>query len=343
MFRLKEIKGNISCISSTNKFFCFNTKQEELFLDEIKIDTITSVCGYFFSNNYFTYSNKVDYTNSIIDLKSKSTYSLGKVSLQFQKSNNKFIALEKVEEKRNLIIFDLLSNEKKLIQKNISFGIKLLSKNNLIINEGWTTLKSLSLLTGEYEWEVDLGGRKYNLAGDELEAKIRTIIDVIENSLFVWLDNKCLVEICIATGQIKSETFPLQELEEKGIITAVMLPQYHEPDQSIYFFYQDYLVQVHLPTQNTTLLWQDVNYNIGPFQISDNTIYFIGSYEKGAFFRNHIGVFDRKKNEVVWMQKVIELNKESYNNLKEIQASDTKIYVLDTEGTLYIFEKEETA
>lgn len=224
----------------------------------------------------------------------------------------------------------------------LSFVPSFISLKSLYIEEN-NTLRSLSLLTGEYEWEVDLGGRKYNLAGDELEAKIRTIIGMIENSLYVWLDNKCLVEIDIATGQIKSETFPLHELEEKGIITAVMLPQYHEPDQSIYFFYQDYLVQVHLPTQNTTLLWQDANYNIGSFQISDSTIYFIGSYEKGAFFRNHIGVFDRKKNDVVWMQKVIELNTESYNNLKEIQASDTKIYVLDTEGTLYIFEREEVA
>jgi len=40
------------------------------------------------------------------------------------------------------------------------------------------------------------------------------------------------------------------------------------------------------------------------------------------------------------MQQVIELSKKTYNNLKEIQATEDKIYVLDTEGTLYIYERD---
>ncbi len=133
----------------------------------------------------------------------------------------------------------------------------------------------------------------------------------------------------------------LSSTENNGKIKNVLLPQYRESEQAIFFFYQDFLVKIHLPTQTTTLVWQDARYNIGSGFITDEFIYFIGSYEKGALFRDHIGVFDRNKNEVVWMQQVIKLSKDTYNNLKEIQASDDKIYVLDTEGTLYIFERDE--
>ncbi|NBB31841.1 hypothetical protein [Cellulophaga sp. BC115SP] len=203
-----------------------------------------------------------------------------------------------------------------------------------------STLKSLSLLTGEYEWEVDLGVRKFIFGGEEQEAKISQIIGVIDGNLYVWMSDERLVEIDVQTGKIKTETFPLQALQAQGIIQAVLFPQYYEKEQSLFFFYQDYLVQVHLPTQENTLIWQDSRYNIGPSFITDNFIYFIGNYQKGTVFRDHVGVFDRQKNEVVWLQQVITLSKETYNNLKEIQATDDKIYVLDTSGTLYIFERE---
>lgn len=47
MFKLIEVKINISCVSTNDKMFCYNTKQEELFLDEIKIDTIKVITNLF--------------------------------------------------------------------------------------------------------------------------------------------------------------------------------------------------------------------------------------------------------------------------------------------------------
>ncbi|HEY1056277.1 MAG TPA: hypothetical protein VGE24_14120, partial [Emticicia sp.] len=229
-------------------------------------------------------------------------------------------------------VYDL---EKNQITQELRNGfLKKFSDIELFQNQN-----TLSLLTGEYEWETDLGGRYYLSANEQQEAKISQIIGIIDDKLYVWMNDDRLVVLAIATGTILSETFPLQNFKDNGIVKYVLLPQYRESEQSLLFFYQDFLITIHLPTQTTSLVWQDDRYNIGPSFITDHSIYFIVSCEKGALFRDHVGVFDREKNEVVWMQQVIKLSKKSYNNLKEIQASDDKIYVLDTEGTLYIFEK----
>ena len=68
---------------------------------------------------------------------------------------------------------------------------------------------------------------------------------------------------------------------------------------------------------------------------TDDHIYFIGGKNQGVF-KNGIGVFCRKTNQVVW-ETTFELN--DYVVLKDIQYGGNKIYVLDAEGTLRIFAK----
>lgn len=94
---------------------------------------------------------------------------------------------------------------------------------------------------------------------------------------------------------------------------------------------------VNLEDQTTEVVWQGEGYHISLSVIHDDYIYFIGGKAQGVF-KNGIGVFDRQKNEVVW-QTEIEL--EDYVVLNQIQVGDNKIYVLDNEGTLRIYERED--
>lgn len=260
------------------------------------------------------------------------------MSLQFQKSNNEFIALEKVEGKRNLIVLDLLSKEKKLIQRNISFGIKLLVNNNLIINEGWLTLKSLSLLTGEYEWEVDLG--EYG--------QIWKILDVEKGLLWVLTDGDIEREISgtilgiePANGQVIVRIPPRTELynpyqtkfseDRKTLISirtlgvATWLIEFNLPDLSI-------------KRQVRLRQLEEANIQMKNYILQDGLIYFTANAVR-TLNPQYLGVMDSTTLDLLWHQKVIE-GTEGFVN-QEPQVGGNKLYALDTGGTLYIFEREQ--
>ncbi|NBB30784.1 PQQ-binding-like beta-propeller repeat protein [Cellulophaga sp. BC115SP] len=259
------------------------------------------------------------------------------MSLQFQKSNSEFIALEKVEGKRNLIVFDLLSKEKKLIQRNISFGIKLLCNNNLIINEGWTILKSLSLLTGEYEWEVDLGAY----------GEIRNILGVIEKELYVWIGNTTLVAISIQNGEVQwyINTY---ETHQVGFGAGVHLLA---DERKVVLFYDTNYVEIDLQTQTSKLLLKNTfgrDWAFATSTVLGNYIYFTGrNYATGEL---SVGAFNRQKLEVEWYYAAPEWQgsvPDDYEGNAVVlatppQVTDDRLYVLESgTGTLYIFEKEQ--
>lgn len=187
-------------------------------------------------------------------------------------------------------------------------------------------IKSLSLLTGEYNWEISL----------ENYGEIVTALGVVENTLWIWFTIDQLIGVDVNTGEVKSHLFPLQTIL-KDIVGYVLHKYFIEKEQSLYFFHRSYLIQVNLLDNTTHLLWGNQEYEIGLSAFTDDYIYFIGGKNQGVF-KNGIGVFDRKTNQVIW-ETTFELD--NYVVLKEIQYSNDKIYVLDTAGVLRIFEKEE--
>ena len=70
---------------------------------------------------------------------------------------------------------------------------------------------------------------------------------------------------------------------------------------------------------------------------TNDYIYFIGGY---TFETNTVGIFNRKTYKIDWQESINLLETDKFNNLKEIQYANNKIYVLYTAGNLLIFEKE---
>lgn len=335
-FKLIDKKDRITSFELRDDGLLFLTLDKKLYLNKelifdndvscfVKKINKTIVFGTFNPNVYI-------YKNSIVSLLAEN-YSLAE-----KKYNDSKIIISKRISKGvyDTNIYDYIKNS---IDRKIE-NEPVINIENYEIYRNHNTLSSLSLLTGEREWELDLGGRNYIFGGVETENRIVHVFGVIDNYLYLWMEDNRLLEIDITTGKINSEAHPLEAIQACNFDSATAFIKYRESEKSAFIFNKDFLVQLHLPTQKVTLIWQDDNYNIGPSFITDKYIYFIGNNEKGTFFRDHIGVFDREKNEVVWMQQVIELSKKTYNNLKEIQANEDKIYVLDTEGTLYIYERE---
>lgn len=223
-------------------------------------------------------------------------------------------------------IFNLDSSEINFIKKDLDLWDFYRDEDKFyFFNRTKNLLSSLSLITGEYIWQTNL----------EQFGKIINTIGLIENTLWVWLSQDRLIGIDVNNGQIINNYFPLQPIM-KDIVGFVFHKHFIEKEQNLYFFHRSYLIQVNLKEQTTNLLWKNQDYNIGLSFFTDDFIYFIGGKNQGVF-KNGIGVFCRKTNQVIW-ETTFELA--DYVVLKDIQFSDDKIYVLDTAGDLRIFEKE---
>jgi hypothetical protein len=201
--------------------------------------------------------------------------------------------------------------------------IKILGKIGLIIRN--TTLNYLSLLTGEYEWEVDLGAY----------GEIDKILGVSAGILWVWLNGYQIVGIEITTGKICRHFSPFKGIFEDGKF-YFNFPHFEEEEDKIYFFERNYWIEIDLKSQKTKILWQGQEENINLSVFTKDYIYFISS-PSHSVYSNRIGVFDKSAKKIVWSTS---LNLETFITLNQIQVGYNKIYVLDSGGTLHIFEKE---
>jgi hypothetical protein len=212
----------------------------------------------------------------------------------------------------------------------VNFPITEQIKNYISDNENLffqveTTLKSLSLLTGEYEWEVDLGGY----------GEIDKILGISAGILWVWLNGYQIVGIEITTGNINHHFLPFKEIFEDGKF-YFNFPHFEEEEDKIYFFERNYWIEIDLKSQKTKILWQGQEENINLSVFTKDYIYFISS-PPHSVYSNRIGVFDKSAKKIVWSTQIA---LDTFITLNQIQVSEDKIYVLDSGGTLHIFEKE---
>ncbi len=196
-------------------------------------------------------------------------------------------------------------------------------------------------------WQTDLSGHFYDFHGNRLEATILEILGVYEDILLVMLSNHCLVALSVATGEVLWEKIPYSDVPDMfgGVIGAVLEVQNH---QIVWYNSFSYFV-FNLQNKVGILLksYPHTDKSQPPFTIkksvfTEEYIYFIAS-QKSVILNNIVGVFNRKTLKIDWQEEVDILpktNADPYNSFTDIQVGDNKIYVLNTEGTLWIFERE---
>lgn len=176
----------------------------------------------------------------------------------------------------------------------------------------------------------------------------------------VWLEGDRLISIDTNNGTILYEILPFEGLvdvngfqlwdfrdlfleQETGKIIMLNKLFYYEIDiktQKVYqrkSFYTGNAFGLgrlpNMPEPPTDLAFKKAVY-------TNDFIYFIGGY---TFATNIVGVFNRKTYNIDWQESINLLETDEFNNLKEIQYANNKIYVLDTAANLRIFEKDEQA
>ena len=224
----------------------------------------------------------------------------------------------------------------KLILKQMSGIYEFLydSEKKAIIRD-INTVKSLSLETGEYEWEVDISQYTNQEGFSYKEAKIDSILGISGTELIVLVWSSILI-IDLQTGQIKADIV--------GIGSKKYFPEgrsmgftyhFHLEGEYVYLLKRERYISIHLPTQTVSILWEneDPNLNIDRVSYDENYAYFMAT-KAWDVQASILGVFDRKALEIVWQH-----DQPIYSS-KPPQSDGNKLYCLDSEGTLHIFERE---
>ncbi|KAF2517832.1 PQQ-binding-like beta-propeller repeat protein [Flavobacterium foetidum] len=210
---------------------------------------------------------------------------------------------------------------------------------SVIITESEFLIKSLSLNTGKYEWEINLEQEIYNYQADGIQ-KIIGIYDGV-----LWLScSKALWGIDISNGKIlytytkPTEIMNLSDIKldffrgydgyidgENKKIVGFEHETYYELDLT------DLSLKYWIFTQECNKIAAYAPH-IGNKCYTKTHIYFIDN------INGKIVIFNRITKNFDW---IYTFPPESCTGiLNDIQISKNKLYVLDTGGTLHIFEKE---
>lgn len=353
-FLKKETLSKISSFKVSNQNLAY-IKESILYLNHQEITNGTN--SYFLYNQtmYFHKNSKTHNVNQNYEIRILANFAFNFESLY---EGNVIIGDDIKAE--NLSTFEISCKYKIINISNFSiirelpyryshiFGYRF--KDSYLCSEITKKLiKSLSLLTGEYEWEVDLGFEGLEVGG---------ILGIKDNHLIVACTDEqhqgIWLALDVATGkevwrrylQIsyggtyafsvdKTSIFYLQAgglwVNGKQIVRGSnIFREINTIDGSL---------------RREGVLWQmdEAGLGIKNCTLHKGFIYFTAVYQ--SFGATVIGVLDYETLSLLWWEEVKMQEADGFGNFflnQPLQVSDNKIYVLDKTNVLHIYEKDES-
>lgn len=251
-------------------------------------------------------------------------------------------------------IYNLKNNTSFVFHKNY-FEYYLNKIFYTTIEKKVISLKKINIL-----WSFNLSNNfnfyrrsNYENAPDEYyEAEIIRIIGEYEGVLWLVLNNGRLLGLDTQTGNLKHDLLkPLNFVGEekryfevslfsdidkdKGILFGISHTHYFEidlknPEESYYYYdisetCKQNQIEADYPSYD--LVWHGNEIFIGQNQLH---------YDK---YPCGVGIFDRATKQITWTSQLLE-EKIIFKGIKKIDYSENRLYVLDMEGNLYVFERE---
>ncbi|MDJ1472540.1 hypothetical protein [Xanthocytophaga flava] len=210
-------------------------------------------------------------------------------------------------------------------------------------------LRSLSLINGEYEWEVDLSDYCSYIFAEkgEVMGSIRQVLGIWNDILWLYLESRRLLGILLSNGQIVAnveieQTHP--ELTNAGFTNGYL----DEKQGLVCFLATRYYLEFDLAKlqihriKNFTTGHADTDWNFGmTHTFTEEYVYFTANQGRSSGFTQLVGVLNRASLQVEWYQNLGTDQQSRFWSLNQApQVSENKLYVLDSEGTLHIFERE---
>ena len=262
-----------------------------------------------------------------------------------------------VSKDKKTAILNIINNEFHYILNSRIF--KFLEWKEKLFFKNKNTIQGIEIYTGQFLWEFplsSLGKWKNPYTDEEIDFQVRRLIGIYNNIFWVFLNAEGFIGLDIETGELKYR-----------------IPEYHQAigktstssyDHSKGFFRSDYLlnsekgkilglavdvfIEIDL-TQEPPFVTQYglqeefEKYNIkkandtaGSYVVQDNLLYFYLA-EKLKF-----GILDINTKEIIYVSEPIAVveREDCFTQLKDLKVSENKVYILDSNNTLHIFERE---
>ena len=252
-----------------------------------------------------------------------------------------------VSKDKKTAILNIINNEFHYILNSRIF--KFLEWKEKLFFKNKNTIQAIEIYTGQFLWEFPLSslGKWKNSWDEERDFEVYKLIGIYNNILWAFIEIGGFIGLDIKTGELKYR-----------------ISEYHMGKESKLFFRSDYyldnergkifglahiFIEIDLnqaPPFVTQYGLQEEfeKYNIKKandtaedFVVQDNLLYFYLA-EKLRF-----GILDINTKEIIYVSEPIAVveRDDSFTRLRDLKVSENKVYILDSNHTLHIFEREE--
>jgi|GEM_PF-2145526 len=282
-------------------------------------------------NTFFNYQGKV-----INTFEEKDFY--------YYFSDSSFIYYDRVSKR-------LMYNDLELLRgKMLSFYIF----DDLLFFEKENKIQTINFLSGQFLWEFSLAslGKWKNSWDEERDFEIRHFIGIYNRIIWAFIEIGGFIGLDIETGELKYHIPEYDEAigktickgkdffrsdyflnSEKGKILGMAIDVFIEMDltQEPPFVTQ-YGLQEEFEKYN--IKGKDTSTK---YAVQDNLLYFY------LFDQLRFGILDINTKEIIYVSEPIAVveRDDCFTQLKDLKVSENKVYILDSNHTLHIFEREE--
>ena len=267
-------------------------------------------------------------------------------------SDSSFIYYDRVS--KRLMYNDLELVRGKILSSYIFDELLFFEKENKI--------QTINFLSGQFLWEFPLsvfGKSKYKYSEEEKDYEVEQFIGIYNNILWVYLNARELIGIDVETGKLKYRFLGIEKKNavgivenyldnedyyifygadfkldtEKGVIFGLKADRFFEIDlnkESII----PYLFGLQNKMEKAELNKNDISSDTF---LQDNLLYFYLAEQL------RFGILGINTKEIIYISKPIAVveRDDCFTQLKDLKVSENKVYILDSNHTLHIFEREE--
>ena len=335
MYKFKDVITNVEYYQLSDKYVYFINQSNEIrsYKDgkQDLILNLSSRCKLLLFKDSLYLSDVNDCVHNIcLDINSK------KIIHDFFSEGVKILELQGILDSQKIgleyfngeyAVYDI-NQEKVLFTLQGRFSIMDFPSATYFVLEDWSNRMINFYNQSTNLWELDLTGY----------GNLIKIFGIVDNVLWLWCEDYYFIGVDVSSGSIKKvwEVFD-GVYERKSFLYN--FPYFDKEEGKVYYLERSTYIEIDLRGLTTKVLWEDKDLKldiIGPYFTKD-MVYFSGAI-RPSVFSNIIGVFDRKKMQVVWQDK-IQLT--SGDSLWTPRFCDDKFYVQDSGYTLHIYEKSD--
>ena len=340
-------KGKPYYINTSDEIQCGEKKQ---MLYKTPLSPLATFNGKFYcsewENNYKIFDENLELVE---EGKDKAFLYLSKEFLEtyFLDEQQKIFITALLDREENLIVLGDIDRSAISVFSNEDIYMYIYKKNK--IYDDVMSIRAFSIQKKEHLWEFSLAsfGKWKNSWDEERYFKVYKLIGIYNNILWAFIEIGGFIGLDIKTGELKYR-----------------ISEYHMGKESKLFFRSDYyldnergkifglahiFIEIDLnqdPPFVTQYGLQEEfeKYNIKKandtaedFVVQDNLLYFYLADQL------RFGVLDINTKEIIYISEPIAVveRDDCFTQLRDLKVSENKVYILDSNHTLHIFEREQ--